>query len=100
MFDLAGVYPLKMKAAGVLAPSGTPDDDAVFVNVKEEITHSHGPTGEHAHGGVAFTTWLDPQLAIQQAQAVKEAFSRKWPDHRDRFESGFAARQTRDVLIK
>lgn len=33
-FDLAGVYPLKMNVVGVLKPSGTPDDDAVFVDVK------------------------------------------------------------------
>jgi putative ABC transport system permease protein len=34
VFDLAGVYPLKMKVVGVLRPSGTPDDRAVFVDVK------------------------------------------------------------------
>lgn len=34
LFDLAGVYPLKMRVAGVLAPSHTPDDQAVFVDVK------------------------------------------------------------------
>ncbi len=33
-------------------------------------THSHGPEGAHEHTGWAFTTWLDPQLAIEQAQAV------------------------------
>lgn len=34
VFDLAGVYPLKMKVVGVLAPSGTADDKAVFVDIK------------------------------------------------------------------
>jgi putative ABC transport system permease protein len=34
VFDLAGVYPLKMKVAGVLEFSDSPDDDAVFVDVK------------------------------------------------------------------
>jgi putative ABC transport system permease protein len=34
VFDLAGVYPLKMKVAGVLGFSDSPDDDAVFVDVK------------------------------------------------------------------
>ena len=34
VFDLAGVYPLKMKVAGVFAPNGTPDDQAVFVDVR------------------------------------------------------------------
>ena len=27
VFDLAGVYPLKMRVAGVFAPTGTPDDE-------------------------------------------------------------------------
>ena len=39
------------------------------------VTHSHGPEGEHEHGGYAFTTWLDPELAIQQAQAIEAAIS-------------------------
>lgn len=34
VFDIAGVYPLKMKVVGVLSPNGTPDDRAVFVDVK------------------------------------------------------------------
>ena len=34
VFDLAGVYPLKMKVVGVLAPSHSPDDEAVFVDVR------------------------------------------------------------------
>ena len=34
VFDLAGVYPLKMRVAGVLAASHGPDDEAVFVDIK------------------------------------------------------------------
>ena len=45
-----------------------------------ETTHSHGPEGEHEHAGWAFTTWLDPALAIQQAQAVAAAVTRLLPD--------------------
>lgn len=46
VFDLAGVYPLKMHVAGVLAPSNTPDDDAIFVDIKtawvlEGLGHGH-----------------------------------------------------------
>ncbi len=46
VFDIAGVYPLKMKIAGVLAPSGTADDDAVFVDVRttwiiQGLGHGH-----------------------------------------------------------
>ncbi len=34
VFDLAGVYPLRMQVVGVLAYSDGPDDDAIFVDVK------------------------------------------------------------------
>jgi len=45
-FDLAGSYPLKMPVVGVLAPTGTPDDRAVFVDVRttwiiEGLGHGH-----------------------------------------------------------
>jgi len=33
-FDLAGIYPLRMNIAGVLAPSDSPDDNAIFVDLK------------------------------------------------------------------
>ena len=46
VFDLAGIYPLKMPVVGVLAYSDTPDDDAIFVDIKttwiiEGIGHGH-----------------------------------------------------------
>lgn len=45
-FDMAGVYPLKMRVTGILTANGTPDDDAVFVDVKtawliEGRSHGH-----------------------------------------------------------
>jgi len=46
LFDLAGAYPLEMNIVGVLAETGTADDDTVFVDVKtawviEGIGHGH-----------------------------------------------------------
>ncbi len=46
VFDLAGVYPLRMRVAGVLSKSFTPDDDAIFVDVKtawiiQGLGHGH-----------------------------------------------------------
>jgi len=46
VFDIAGVYPLKMTIAGVLAPNGSADDDAVFVDYKttwviQGLGHGH-----------------------------------------------------------
>lgn len=46
LFNIAANYPLRMRVTGVLAPAGTPDDDAVFVDVKTAwiiagIGHGH-----------------------------------------------------------
>ena len=46
VFDLAGAYPLKMEVAGVLDVSHTPDDKAIFVDLKtawviEGLGHGH-----------------------------------------------------------
>ena len=46
LFDLDGVYPLEMPIVGVLAPTNTPDDQAIFVDVKtawviQGIGHGH-----------------------------------------------------------
>lgn len=51
LFDLAGSYPLKMRVAGVLARAHTPDDRAVFVDVKTSwviagLGHGHRDLGE------------------------------------------------------
>jgi zinc transport system substrate-binding protein len=44
------------------------------------VTHSHGPEGEHEHHGWAFTTWLDPTLALEQARAVATALQTRLPE--------------------
>ncbi|MES0862762.1 ABC transporter permease [Ruegeria sp. SCPT10] len=46
LFDLDGVYPLEMPIVGVLAPTNTPDDQAIFVDIKtawviQGIGHGH-----------------------------------------------------------
>ena len=46
LFDLAGEYPVQLNVSGVLAPSGTADDETVFVDVKTSwiiagIGHGH-----------------------------------------------------------
>ncbi|KQB98465.1 hypothetical protein AL073_00310 [Loktanella sp. 1ANDIMAR09] len=41
----------------------------------ESITHSHGDGDEHSHEGLASYTWLDPMLAIAQAEAVAAAIT-------------------------
>ena len=46
VFDIAGTYPLKMDVVGVLKPSATADDNAVFADIKtswiiEGLAHGH-----------------------------------------------------------
>ena len=46
VFDIAGTYPLKMRITGVLAASGTSDDEAIFTDVKttwliQGLGHGH-----------------------------------------------------------
>lgn len=52
---------------------------AQFIEIKDTGTHSHGPGGDHSHSGTAFTTWIDFQQAVQQAQNVRDALKQKWP---------------------
>ena len=51
LFDLAGVYPLKMRVAGILAPTHSADDLAVFVDLKtawiiQGLVHGHADLTE------------------------------------------------------
>lgn len=47
--------------------------EAGLIEVKEVVSHSHGPEGEHSHAGTAFTTWIDLNQAAKQLEAVKVA---------------------------
>lgn len=53
---------------------------AQYIEIKADATHSHGPGGEHSHSGTAFTTWIDFQQAIQQAEAISKALTKFAPD--------------------
>ena len=68
-----------------------------FIPLADQATHSHGAKGEHAHGDVAFTTWLDPLLAIEQAGAIRDALIRLRPSETEAFQLGFAALE-KDLL--
>jgi zinc transport system substrate-binding protein len=60
-----------------------------YIEVAQGASHSHGPEGEHVHMGFAFTTWLDLEIAISQAGAVKVALLNTLPDKRDVFEENY-----------
>ena len=60
LFDLAGEYPLKMTIVGILEPSDSPDDDAIFVDVKttwiiEGIGHGHQDVADEDAAGAVLS---------------------------------------------
>jgi len=63
LFDLAGIYPLKMKVVGVLEKSHTSDDLAVFVDLKTAwVIQGLG------HGHEDVTRITDPTLILKRTE--------------------------------
>ncbi|MDX2146105.1 MAG: zinc ABC transporter substrate-binding protein [Planctomycetota bacterium] len=55
----------------------------------ETVTHSHGAKGSHTHEGVDGHTWVDPLNAVRQADAIRVAMGRRWPEHVRTFDENF-----------
>jgi zinc transport system substrate-binding protein len=68
--------------------AGLKDELLHYVNA---TTHSHGPAGKHSHEGIDGHTWLDPVMALAQAQAVRDGLKRAYPESAAEFDTGFAA---------
>ncbi len=68
-----------------------------LIQIDTNVTHSHGPGGDHSHGGTAFTTWLDFSQAALQAEAIYQALARKLPARSADFARNYASLQT-DLL--
>ena len=62
-----------------------------LIPLADGVTHGHGPEGDHSHRGMASTTWLDPELAIEQAHAIAEALARRSPDDAGAFQANLEA---------
>jgi zinc transport system substrate-binding protein len=81
---LNGAGYAKWLALASLPNSGMVDTSAAFsdrlIDVSANVRHKHGPEGDHSHGDVAFTTWLDPDLAAMQAQAIQQAMVQARPE--------------------
>lgn len=61
VFDIAGNYPLKMHVRGVLQRMGTPDDDAVFIDIKTAwVIEGYG------HGHQDVTQVHDDNLVLER----------------------------------
>ena len=61
-----------------------------FIVIEDAVTHSHGPAGTHAHAGVDGHTWLDPINAKTQTAQIMEVLVKRFPDHKETFEQGYA----------
>ena len=78
-----------------LPPSKLLNTTAGFKNrlipLADKTTHSHGLEGEHEHSAMAFTTWLDIKLAVEQAQSITTALAARWPEHSSEVKTAFTA---------
>ncbi len=76
-----------------LRPSALIDTSSGFADrlivVEDAAVHTHGPEGDHSHGTLAFTVWLDLELAARQAAAVRDALARLRPGNQDTFEQNY-----------
>jgi zinc transport system substrate-binding protein len=54
---------------------------AELMALNQSAQHRHGPGGDRSHHATAFTVWLDPKLAIDQARAVERALTTLTPAH-------------------
>jgi zinc transport system substrate-binding protein len=84
-----------------LPPSKMVDTSAGFkdsyIEIPDAVTHTHGPASKHAHGNIAFTTWLDFAQATEQARAIKTALIKLKPENENEFEDNFKLLE-RDLL--
>lgn len=81
LFDLDGVYPLEMPVVGILAPTNTPDDEAVFVDVKTVwIIAGIG----HGHEDVVTAADLEADADVTASASIVE-YQRITPENIDSF---------------
>ena len=76
------------KSRTVVTTNGCRD---TFLPARETMSHQHGPDGEHAHEGTAFTTWLDLHLALCQASRIREALIQLSPTSKGAVHARFKA---------
>lgn len=67
----------------------TAQTQSMLLPIENATVHQHGPQGEHSHQGTAFTTWLDPKLAIEQARAITQGLTQLRPELAESFAANF-----------
>lgn len=86
VFDIAGVYPLRMKVVGVLAFADSPDDDAIFVDLKtswiiQGLGHGHQDLAQPE----ASTGVLRRDSTVITANASVQQYNEITPDNLESF---------------
>lgn len=86
VFDIAGSYPLRMRVVGILERSGTPDDRAVFVDLKtawtiEGLAHGHQDLAEPEAAGAVLRR--EGQTIV--ANASVQEYNEVTPENLDSF---------------
>lgn len=74
--------------------------ESSYLPLEEGVVHTHGPEGEHSHKGWAFTTWLDPMIAIAQAQAIQEALAEARPEAASDFRVAYEGLQANLLVLE
>lgn len=85
-FDIAADYPLRMRVVGILAPSESPDDEAVFVDLKtawviQGIGHGHQDMSNPTDKGIV----LERTASNVVASAALPPFLEITPENVDSF---------------
>jgi zinc transport system substrate-binding protein len=70
-----------------LANTGRAFKDS-WLTMTEAVRHRHGPEGEHSHEATIGEFWLDPSLAIQQAERIEKSLSSMEPKLAIEFANG------------
>ena len=85
-FDIAGVYPLKMRVTGILAGAGTVDDQAIFVDLRTTWL-----IDGRAHGHDDLTPATGPDLVLlkEEGNVVGNAAVKMYNEVTDKNVDGF-----------
>lgn len=76
-FDIAGSFPLKMTVVGILSPTQTPDDEAVFTDIKTTWVisgkaHGHQNIGEETPDSLVLSKTVTSLTASQAVLSYTE----------------------------
>lgn len=87
---------VSLASSRIVNTAGSFEKDLIRLN--STSSHSHGPDGEHEHEDRAFTVWLDLELALKQAEAIRAHLVKKIPDQSKLIDENFA-KLKQDLLL-